>query len=249
MIKYNEYKFTYTIDEAKIYSEGNKKLYDLLVYCMDKKIYTVACCAGHYYETYDDMQNRLNNELKMTMEQIKKKYPFKKNGISYISITIDENDSNLINYLVESELLNTDSIKISINRYVADDLYRHTISLSAIGMNDLDKKEEFENRQNQFFENILIVLQNYDKNKNYKSEKMDLDNLCKFSKRINFEYINNKLIQIWTLREENISPLGFDKVEKGIFDVYSTKIGKNAVDVLTDLKKLQGRNDFTNYIS
>lgn len=42
------------IEASKVWSEGRKSLEELLLYCIQNGIKTVACCAGHYHEGAKD---------------------------------------------------------------------------------------------------------------------------------------------------------------------------------------------------
>ena len=242
-INYRKYGERITPEEARAFSEGNEQLYKLLMLCIDKNIVTLGCCAGHYFETYQDLIEHRLKTTNLSVEKIKEIYPRKKNGIPYISFTIDDNDANLLNYLVENKLVNTPDIKLTISRYVAPDLYRHNVAFHLQGMKLLDDKEAFAARQNKFFSDISEAIKGYYKQqKTYDSIKMNLDKLLSFSKRISIEYVNNEISLIRTLREEHIVPAEFEKEEKGGFDIYQNTENVKINDVYSDLEKnLQDR--------
>ena len=243
MINTDKYGERITPEEARVFSEGNEQLYKLLMLCIEKNIVTLGCCAGHYFETYQDLIEHKLKTTNLPVEKIKEIFPNKKNSAPYISFTIDENDANLLNYLVENKLVNAPDIILTISRYVSPDLHRHNVAFHLLGMQFLDNEEAFAVRQNKFFGDILEVLKGYNPQKTYDSIKMDLDKLVSFSKRISIEYVNNEVSLIRTLREENIEPTEFEKEEKGVFNVYQNTKKKKINDVYSDLeKKLQNRD-------
>lgn len=79
-------KTTYTKTDAKIFSEGNSALENILCYCLDNHIATNACCAGHKNE----------------------------NKKPYVSFLITDHSSNFVAHCLEHKFVKQNFVNASL---------------------------------------------------------------------------------------------------------------------------------------
>ena len=159
---------TYTKEQAKIYSEGNKELEKLLYYCLDNKIYTKACCAGHYFKDYNSyIEHIMTHHIKkneITREKVEKTHPKEQNFIPYIVFYYEENAQEVIRRLCDSVLL--DKYEKNIRYYKKRNSYDITIYLcnGFLWYNlNITSQEEIDAMANAFFNDIQNALEENDK--------------------------------------------------------------------------------------
>lgn len=212
----------YDKKQAILFSEGNIYLYKLLVYCLKHDIKTNACCAGHYFNTYNDFVDYyMSRPYKISRENFCQYNKEIKHCEPYIGFYIDHNTQNFINYLFESHLLNNENIIINVGCNSGHVTHSHFISFH-LKLKEGISKQEFDTQTKDFFCQVHKAVKEYNKDVTYTSKKKELDDFMRNS-YVEYQYTfeNNKLIKIVLYTWDKELPLNnLKRDDKDIFVFY-----------------------------
>lgn len=218
---YSDLGKDYTREDAISFSEGNQKLQELLFYCLDHKIKTFACCAGHFFENYDEfVEHHLSMPyFSLTREQLYENPLQIENYNSYIAFSIDNNSQNLIRFLLENPILNNKQTTITISKLTNKNDTSHIVALYAENKN-AGSWQEFDKQADEFFEGITHILQQYNPNMFYQSAKYDLESKLNHLDYYGMEFKNNLLTELKLRATADVQFDNLDRLDFGKFTYY-----------------------------
>ena len=126
---------------ARLWSEGRESLYNLLIFCMENNIKTVACCAGHE-ETYTkgyigfDMDDPRTRDI--IMKLISHKFSEKEN----LNITTIGNNEDLAAYLYSNGTEMNDEFFLEILKQIDEIIKGKEVEIDPRAQRILSVSEE-----------------------------------------------------------------------------------------------------------
>ena len=229
-INFAKYGEPITKEEALAFSEGNKKLYKLLLLCIKKDITTYTCCAGHIYKTYEEYaMERYSLNRTLNLNKLKNKDFVIKCYMPYFSINIKGNDKNFLCYLLEHKRLNNKIISIKIDHF-ADSITFRLIRFKNYPIKYIKKQMK------NFYNNLLYAFKKYKPKQKYTSIKLSLFKLLRKNfPKISCNFLENKIFSLIFLPDTKFKINGFEIINHKVNLSYLNKDGVTTKQVLLEL--------------
>lgn len=222
------------IKASKVWSEGRKSLEELLLYCMQNGIKTVACCAGHYHEGDKDMGDS-----------------------GYIGFDFgDKNTREVISKLISMEISQKQNTTTVIHRIKSND---ESIDLKEIYIQN--ERGEDDDIFSRLLQEIQEILQEKEKNQSIdnKTQKMleFLNIECKDNVIFEMSYLPQKDELDSLINVKGIAPRGCEKLKfeqasrimdymkEDMCEIHMKDVVRSAIERVkqTDVESVKREND------
>jgi len=217
-MNYKQYGKIIGMEEAKVFCDGNQGLFKVLLFCVENKIATYSCCSGHFFDSYEEYYTHClnNNSVTYSFDEFKVKFPEIKRYNPYVAFCVEGNSENFLKHLLNQTSANK-FLQVRINCVKSDNI--HNIMFGCKIPKNVDKLQFIE-LQNEFFEDILKVLESYNSNEQYSSLSYELMQLfSELANRYEITYKNSILKETWSITDKDLMIPKFEFEKRGPFSV------------------------------